>query len=119
MPNVFTEQFGRQWPVLTGTMGEAATLTQPDGTATSFNCLAVGRNEEQNLDVSWEVAARQIEVYAAASDVPLVYSAHQDTITVRGVTYTVMERQTQQDAVYKYLCEREDVEAVSLRGRRY
>lgn len=119
MANIFTEQFGRQWPILTDTLGETATLTPSVGAPVTFKCLVIGRAEDQSLDASWEEAARQLEVYAASSDAPAVYTPREDTITVRGLTYTVMERQTQQGAVYRYLCERTEVDALQLRGRRY
>ena len=101
-----------------GTFGEYATYTQ-DGVDTAFRATVQGRPEGLSLDVSWETLARQVEIFALADDVPTECNVRVDTITVRDVMYTVMERATTEGATYKFLCEREDVEAVSLRGRRY
>ena len=119
MPTSFAKLFDSNWPVLLATHGEAAVYTFADGTTQGFNCIAVGRPEDQSLDVSWEVAAGQIEVTVAASDMPPDYTPRVDTITIRGETYTVVERDPQQEAVYRYLCERTTVESTRLRGRRY
>jgi hypothetical protein len=115
------EAIATQWPTHTDYFGESAdaVYTSVGGTTTSMPVIINGRPESMSMDVSWEVAAKQFEVFAAISDAPSACTPGDDTITARGEVYTVMERQNVAGAQYRYLCEREDVEAVSLRGRRY
>lgn len=109
----------RQFPVMLRHAGEAATYIPASGDETEFTCTVTGRAETQTLDVAWEVSARQIEVYAAADDVPTTYMPRRDVIEVRGDQYTILERTTSQGGIYRYLCERSEIESISHRGRRY
>jgi hypothetical protein len=115
----FADMLQRNWPGLLRALGESAVYTATDGTDTTFTCVATGRPETANLDLTWDVAARQIELHAAASDVPATVTARQDTITVRGVTFSVIERVTAQGGIYRYLCEQVELEGVQHRGRRF
>ena len=110
--------FGRNWPVMLAQFGESATYHGATGDVV-FTAVINGRDETQTLDVTWEVAARQIEVFAAASDIPADTRLLVDEITARGATYTVIERVAGHGTIIRLLCERSEVETVQHRGRRY
>jgi len=117
--NPFVDAFLANFPVMLSIRGEVATYVSADSTETEMQCVATTLSEDKSLDASWETAAKRLEVFAAVSDAPADYVPREDQIIVRGITYTVMDRVTDDGAVYRFLCEREEVDAVRGRGRLY
>ncbi len=116
--SIFAEMVKKNWSAATvRSYGVPAEYHQGEDT-TALQCVLSPRDESLALDVAWEVAAKQAEVFAAASDVPETFSARQDSIVVAGVTYTVMERRID-GALCRFVCEREEIESVRHRGRRF
>jgi len=116
MATTFDSFAQTNWPVTLVTFGTSAIYSQGE-TDTAFMCTFAPRQEENSLDVTWEVAARQVEIYAAASDVPTACNPREDKITVESVTYTVLERGSGNNAIVRFLCERVDLQSVAHRGR--
>jgi len=107
------------WPVMLGTHGEDAVYLAADGTETPLTVVVTGKPESLSLDDTFEMAARQVEILAAISEAPAAFAIREDSITVRGQTYTVLDRSDGEGALYKYLCERSELGDVVHAGRRY
>ena len=117
----FADIFATQWATITGVVGETVTYTDAAGSDTTHTAVVIPRQDAQDLEANWEVRARQAEVHIDASSVAAItFTPRVDTITsAGGVTYTVLERNEGNGAVYVYQCERSEVESIALRGRVY
>jgi len=116
----FSDLYLAQWPVMLGNFGEPAVYADASGAEHDVTAVVSPRSDAHALDVTWETQLRQAEILIAADELAEVsFTPRTDTITARGVTYTAMERDDHNGAVYRFRCERDDIDAVSLRGRRY
>ena len=120
MTTPFADLFASQWPLMLATHGESVTYTDALGAGHIVTAMFVPRHEDMALDNSWETRARQAELYVDVDSLSgVTCTPRQDTITARGVVYTVMERDEGNGAIYRYLLERQEVEAVQGYGRRF
>ena len=119
MSTTFASMLTTNWPVLLDTHGEDAVYLAADGSETALTVVATGKAEALALDDTWETAAKQVEIFAAVSEAPATFTIREDTITIRGQSFTVLDRADNQGAVYRYLCERIELTDVVHRGRRY
>jgi hypothetical protein len=120
MTTSFAAAFAANWPSVTAAFGESITYTDADNKSVTASGVVVPRSDTGDLETGWEVRARQVEVHIAMSALTgITFTPRIDTISARGITYTVMESVTDNGAVYRFLCEREEVDAVRGRGRLY
>ena len=117
MSSEFARQIATNWPIMEAAFGDTATYTEGDGTETSVTVIPNLRTQGIELDVTWEVAAGQAEIAIAAASAPATYEAGVDTITLNGAVWAVLERVAGAGAVYVYLCEKRELQAVNHRGR--
>jgi hypothetical protein len=117
--SLFASMIDKNWPVMLTSHGQSSVYTSANGTTTTLTVIATGKPEALSLDDTWETAARQIEVHAAVSDAPATFTPREDTITLNGIVYTVLERADIGTGVYRYLCERKEIDAIALRSRRW
>ena len=120
MPNQFAQLYAVQWPIMQAAFGESVTYTDCNGTTYAVTGIVTPRGDSKNLDATWEAQARQVEILIDADSLEgVTLSPRCDTITARGIVYTVIEMPSNNGAVYIFDCEREEVEAVRGRGRMY
>ena len=117
----FADLFISQWPLLLAQFGETVTYTDASEDTHSVTAIVVPRQGTQPLDATWEELAKQAEVYIDADSVSdVTYTPRVDSITTAGgVTYIELDRPEGNGAIYRYVCERADVEGVQAYGRRY
>lgn len=116
----FADQFATQWPVMISYHGETVTYITAAGATHSLTGMFVPRQNANEMDATWEVQARQAEVYVdVTSMAAITFTPGGDTITAGGVKYAVLERDTGNGAVYRFLCERVDLQSVNHRGRSF
>jgi hypothetical protein len=116
---IFADMFATQWNAsMMSYHGETLTYITEAGTTYTLTGMCVPRKDENQMDVTWEVQARQAEIYIdAASMSAITFTPGGDTITAGGVKYAALERDTGNGAVYRFLCERADLQSVHHRGR--
>jgi hypothetical protein len=118
MTTLFAALVETQWPIMLAAHGESVTYTDADDDDVSVNAIITPRVEKNELDVTWDVQARQVEILIAADDLEgITFTPRVDTITARGVDYTITERVDHDGVIYRFLCERADLVNVQHRGR--
>jgi hypothetical protein len=115
----FADMFADQWESSMMTMHEKTLtyITAAGNTYTRAGMFSPRKNANE-MDATWEVQARQAEVYIEKSLMAAItITPGSDTITAGGVKYAVIEHDPGNGAVYRFLCERADLEAINHRGR--
>jgi hypothetical protein len=99
---------------------EAVVYTPATGSAVNLSVIPIPGGDLNEMDATAEVRVRRCDFLVKMEDVALVtYTQGRDVITrANGVAFSVLERDVGEGAVYRYLCERRDLEGVQLRGRR-
>lgn len=114
--NTHSSRVAEAWQAHQSEFGVPVTYVSA-AVSTDFTAIVQGRNEMQSRDESWDVAARQIEVFVSAADAPAECAIREDYITTDGLSYVVIERQPYGNGLYRYLCERAELDVVTHRGR--
>ena len=103
-----------------GAYGISAVYTDSASATTTVTAIVTPRQDGESLSDSHEIRAKLADVYIDADSVTsITFTPRVDTISAGGVTYTVLSRDDGNGAVYRYECERETVNDISLRSRNY
>ena len=115
----FADMFADQWETSMMTVhGETLTYITEAGATHTLTGMFVPRQDANEMDATWEVQARQAEAHIEKSLMTAItFTPGGDTITAGGVKYACIERDEGNGAVYRFLCERADLEAINHRGR--
>lgn len=117
---IYADMFAEQWPQMEALISEAMVYADAAGTETAITGTFNQRTESSNLDDTWNVLARQCEIWITATELAgITITPRQDSILARGISYSVIERRPGNGAVEILLCERPDLEGVQHRGRRF
>ena len=105
--------------LFTDDLNQTVTYTVAAGTPYSLTAIFVPGVDKQILEATLEMQMRMGSLYIHEDTFStIVYTAQEDTVTVSGVAYTVMERRLI-GGVYHFILERIDVDAIELRARRF
>lgn len=117
---IYADMFAAQWPQMEALISEAMVYTDASGTEIAVTGTFNQRTESSNLDDTWDVSARQCEIWIAATELTgITITPRQDSILARGISYSVIERRPGNGVVEILLCERPELTGVQHRGRRY
>ena len=96
---------------------EAVVYTPGTGSPVNLTVIPIPGGDLNEMDASAEVRVRRCDFLVQMEDVALVtYTQGVDTITrANGVEYTVIERDVREGAVYRYLCDRVDLQGIQHR----
>lgn len=99
---------------------EAVVYTPVTGTAVGLSVIPMPGGDAHEMEVSAEVRLRLCDFLVKSADVAgVVYTQGRDVIVrADGVAFSVIARDVGMAGVYRYKCERRDLEGVQWRGRR-